>query len=322
MPLRKRILVFTLVASAAFHLLIVRSLRIGAIQLASPQVIGVIYKDLPSPSRDSMASSLSGASIASRASGTSRASGASRAKVPSQRTDLSGSSRVRKIPLSSLVPKWMRSSPPPDDWAKVPGEGEFGAGQAWSDSSKYDEVQLSNGQGLSVEQANFVGALWRMIDQYIVENPFLSGYNHSGKAFFRFEVDESGRLLSLQAAAADRVLKVIAARAIRRAIQNDTGDLRFPTEPMVIHARFSWTNYQACDGLRGHRNRYLSFCHYAEYKRKSFSAGEKAATWAGAIYNHGPWAYEEIKKYKREEFRRNTQYNPFEEYERDRDWNL
>jgi hypothetical protein len=90
----------------------------------------------------------------------------------------------------------------------------------------------------------------------------------------------------------------------------------------VIQARFSWSGYRMCESLRGIRGRNLSFCHYAENKRKTFSAEERAVTYAKGILQNGPWAYEEIQKYRREERRRRSQFDPFEEYRRDPDWGL
>ncbi len=240
----------------------------------------------------------------------------------SQVRSKSGKSRATKIPLSKLVPRLAMNSSSQSDWTRDTRDEDFRQGLTWTDSRAYDQGELSSAEGLSAAQSKFIKSIWRMIDQYIEENPFLSEYNHTGKVFLRFEVDEKGRLLSLQASAMDRVLKVIATRAVRKALRNETGDVHFPDRRMALHARFSWAGYQACNSLRGHQASFLSFCHYAENKRKSFSSGEKTAVWTGAIINHGPWAYEEIKKYRREESRRKSQFNPFRKYELDPDWNL
>ncbi len=54
---------------------------------------------------------------------------------------------------------------------------------------------------------------------------------------------------------------------------------------------------------------------------KYFSTGEKIGTYFGAL-NYGFGAVEEIEKYNREESRRGTQFDPFEEMRRDPDWNV
>jgi hypothetical protein len=90
---------------------------------------------------------------------------------------------------------------------------------------------------------------------------------------------------------------------------------------MTIYTQFAWTDLETCRSMKGSTKTSLSFCNYAEDKRKSFSGGEKAATYLGAL-KYGFDAVDEIKKYKREEMHRNSNFNPFEEFERDPDWNL
>jgi len=215
--------------------------------------------------------------------------------------------KARGIPLSSLVPKIKWDPTAQTDWT------------ADTEEENHD---FSGAGTLTMGQVKYTGYLWRMIDSNIEENPFLSEYNHTGKVSLRFEIDEKGRLLSLSATAADRVLKVIAARAVRAAIRNEDGHLQLPPKRMWINANFSWSSYQACETLRGHSANNLSFCHYAENKRRKFTAGEKAGTWLGAIAVHGPWAYEAIQEYNRQERHRKDQFNPFRKYELDPDWNL
>ena len=224
----------------------------------------------------------------------------------------------KPISLSDLVPKIALGTPstsPVDETLDEAG---------WTDSHTYDRVDTSANNGMTMEQIDFVRSLWRVIDQSISDNPFLSEYNHTGKVFFRFEVDKNGHLenRSFHASALDRVLKVIAARAVRTALRNETGDVHFAHQRMLINARFTWSSYGACETLRGYWGNFLSFCHYAENKRKSFSTGERISDYAGAIWQHGPWAGEEIKNYNREERRRNAEFDPFEDLERDPDWNL
>lgn len=219
---------------------------------------------------------------------------------------------ARAIPFAALVPKMRVKIQTEEDWTKDPDDGYQGGVGAFQTG------------GQTRDQVRFVASLWRMIDQYIEENPFLSEYNHTGEVSLSFEVDEAAHLVpkSLSAKAMDRVLKVIAVRAVRKALVNETGDVQPPFKRTWIHARFNWSSYQSCQSRRGYNGNQLSFCHYAENKKKTFSAGEKTATWVGAIYNHGPWAYEEIQKYQREESRRKSQFNPFTKYELDPDWNL
>jgi hypothetical protein len=178
-------------------------------------------------------------------------------------------------------------------------------------------------EGMAMPEVRFVRSLWREIDKSIVNSPYLSEYGHFGTVHLSFQVGTDGKLIetTLHAQAEDRVLKVIAARAIRKALLNEKGELSLPTQGMSIHTQFTWSDYQTCSSLRGSTKNYLSFCNYAEDKRKNFSGTEKAAAYLSAL-QYGFGAIDEIKKYKREEMRRNTHFNPFEEFERDPDWNL
>lgn len=228
------------------------------------------------------------------------------------------SNRLKKLPTSEFLPQF--SMNPSQRSAAV----EATEGPSWGADDKYNEVNLLGGNNMPAEEIRFIGSLYQMIDQAIVDNPSLSEYNHTGHVFFRFEVDEEDHIDSrtFRASAKDRVLKVIAARAIRKAIRNETGDVQFLHKRMVVNARFVWTDRAACPSFQGINNNFMSFCHYAENKRKSFSTGEKVGTYAGAIWQNGPWAVEEIKKYNREQRHRQTDYDPFDDLKRDPDWNL
>lgn len=221
-------------------------------------------------------------------------------------------SRAKALPLKSLIPRLALNPPAHQDFTRDPDE---------STASMPSPGGTGSGE-LSAPESRFIMTLWRMVDQYVEENPFLSEYNQTGKVTLRFDIDEQGQISNLRASTDSRVLKVIAARALRKAVVNETGDVRFPPKKMSIVADFHWTSYEMCRTRRGHSGNTLSFCHYAENKRKKFSSGERIGTWASAIYNYGPWAYEEIQKYNREERRRKAQFNPFRKYELDPDWNL
>ncbi len=186
-----------------------------------------------------------------------------------------------------------------------------------------EENPLDPYDGMEMPEIRFVTSLYREIDKSLVNSPFLSEYGHIGQVFLGFDVDPAGGLIesSLRAKADDPVLKVIAARAIRKALANQNGELVLPRKQIRILTQFTWSDYQTCSHLRGGHKNQLSFCNYAEDKRKNFSTGERTATYLGAL-RYGFDAVDEIKKYQREEMHRKTQFNPFEEYERDPDWNL
>jgi hypothetical protein len=225
---------------------------------------------------------------------------------------------LRKLPTSDFLPQF--SMNPSKRSAAVEALEE----PQWSNDDKYNEVNLFSGSKMAADEIRFISSLYQMIDQAIVDNPALSEYNHTGHVFFRFEVDEEDHIdpRTFRASAKDRVLKVIAARAIRTAMRNETGDVHFIHKRVVLNARFSWASHEACNSLQGINDDFMSFCHYAENKRKTFSTGERIGTVAGAIWQNGPWAVEEIKKYNREQRHRETEYDPFDDLKRDPDWDL
>jgi hypothetical protein len=192
----------------------------------------------------------------------------------------------------------------------------------WAQSEKFQSDLFSQFEGMEMHEIQFVQSLWGQIDHSIETSPYLSEYGHFGKVYLSFEINELGELVehSFQVKAEDRVLKVIAARSIRKALNNRFNKV-LPEKRIRINTQFAWLDCQACQSLRGIEKNNLSFCHYAEDKRKNFSAGEKTATYLGAL-KYGFGAIDEIRNYQHEEMRRNTQFDPFESYKRDPDWNL
>ncbi len=178
-------------------------------------------------------------------------------------------------------------------------------------------------QSMDMAQIRFIKSLWHEIDQSIVESQYLSEYGHVGKVALSFEISPEGHLVEshFRAQAEDPILKVVAARAVRRALQNKNQNLVLPKTFTQVEAQFAWASYEACSSLKGTQRNFLSFCKYGENKQKNFTNGEKALTYMNAI-KYGPGMFEEIKKYKRQQDHRKTQFDPFEEMRRDRDYNL
>jgi hypothetical protein len=193
----------------------------------------------------------------------------------------------------------------------------------WNLSKNYLSNDLSSFDELSMDEVRFEKVLWKEIDQSIEESQYLSEYNHTGKIHIQFEIDRNGQLIeaSLRACGEDAVLKVYAMRALRKALLNENNEIKFLNINTKLFAQFSWSDYESCKSLRGINNKFLSFCHYAVNARKSFSAGERTATYLKAL-NSGFGAIEEIQKYNREQSHREELFNPFEKLKNDRDWNL
>lgn len=196
-------------------------------------------------------------------------------------------------------------------------------GNEWTKSDSYGVNDLTAYADIPMDEVRFLGSLWNQVNKSIVSPPFLSEYGQLGRIHFQFVVDGDGRLRndSLRVRGENRILKVIAARALRKVIHEENHEMIKLGRPMKINAQFTWTHRRDCYNLQGVQKTFLSFCQHAENLRKTFSSGEKAATYLQAL-QYGTGAIEEIKKYRREEMRRNTGFDPFEDYRRDPDWDL
>ncbi|MBC7741036.1 MAG: hypothetical protein H7061_02485 [Bdellovibrionaceae bacterium] len=179
-------------------------------------------------------------------------------------------------------------------------------------------------QGMDMSKIRFIKSLWHEIDQSIVESKYLSEYGHVGQVRLTFEVGPDGHLVEnyFRAQASDPILKVVAARAVRKALKNENENLVLPKETTKVVAQFNWAGYATCERRKGTEQNFLSFCKYGENKIKNFTSGERSETYLKAIATHGPWAIEEIQNYRREEDHRKTQFDPFEEMRRDPDYDL
>lgn len=193
----------------------------------------------------------------------------------------------------------------------------------WKDPGSYASNDLNSFDGLSVAQAKYTTTLWRKINQAVESPSYLSEYNHTGKIHLRFEIDENGFLKEekLRACGDDNVLKVLAVRALRKAILDESKELQNFEANTQFFAQFSWADHRTCQTLKGINKNYLSFCHYAENKRKEFTASEKTVTYLKAL-NYGPGMFEEIEKYQKEEKHRKNGFDPFAQLRTNPDWNL
>lgn len=193
----------------------------------------------------------------------------------------------------------------------------------WAQAEDFQTDDIEKFQGLSMKQAQFLKTVWTEINESIVNSPYLAEYGQIGTVQLQFEIDPNGLLIgkTLKAKAENSVLKVLAARSIRKALRSDNLDLSAPNEVVKIFAKFEWTDGIPCDAHQGLNKNYLSFCRVSKSQRKSFSKSEKAAAYLSSL-QYGFSAMEAIKEYKKEENRRNTQFDPFQDLKRDLDWNL
>lgn len=190
-----------------------------------------------------------------------------------------------------------------------------------NDSSTSHFPEFDSAAGLSMAQLGSIRSLWNEVDKAIVDNPYLSEFGYTGTVILKFELTPQGQIAdrTLRVDARNPILKVLALRALRKALRNENNELRLPSENILLTAQFSWSSYENCRRLKGTFRKSLSFCKYAENKLKDFSTKEKSLTYLSSL-RYGFGALEEIEKYNREESRRKTNFDPFEEYRRDPDW--
>lgn len=181
--------------------------------------------------------------------------------------------------------------------------------------------EFDSAAGMSVGQIGSIQSLWSEVDKVIEHNPYLSEFGYTGTVSLRFELTNKGLIVdnSLRVDAKNPILKVIALRALRKALKNEKNELRLPPGNIVLTTQFTWSDYQTCRRLRGIYRKTLSFCNYAENKINDFTKSEKAMTYLKSL-SYGFGAMEEIEKYHREEFRKKAKFDPFEQYRRDPDW--
>lgn len=69
----------------------------------------------------------------------------------------------------------------------------------------------------------------------IVDNPFLSEFGYTGTVTLRFEMTPEGKIAdrTLRVDARNPVLRVIALRALRKALRNEENELRLPPESIL-----------------------------------------------------------------------------------------
>lgn len=169
-------------------------------------------------------------------------------------------------------------------------------------------------------------ALWRLIDDELREDPLLSEYNHTGFVYVRFALDRAGRLResSLSVRAQDPILKVRSMKALRRGVATfaNTGLLREKDETWFA-ARFSWIERSACHRQSRWNGHFLGFCRHAVDRTRDHSTVSRAGRVTGMALKHGPFGFAEAyDQYKKENWRHDSKFDPFESERRDPDYDL
>lgn len=193
----------------------------------------------------------------------------------------------------------------------------------WTDAKAYEGDGLTDFNGMSMREIQNIQTLHSFTNGAIWDSQYLQEYGITGQVFVQITLNRNGDLQdqNVRVQAKNRILKVISLRAIRQSIAKMRKENPPPLANQVIRFRFTWTDQTNCQTLAEIRNTHLSFCRKSMAQRKTFSTAEKTTTYLKAL-KYGFGAGEEIKKYKQQEMRKETQFNPFEQFERDPDWDL
>lgn len=195
--------------------------------------------------------------------------------------------------------------------------------QNWNYHESYTASDIDRFEGIPLKQTTYLKNIWTEINEAIPNSPYLYEYAQVGTVYLKFEVDQNGYLVSdsLRAEANNKVLKVFSARSVRKALRAENKDLIKPEQPTQIFVRFHWSDQTSCEKNTGINKNYLSFCRVSKSEKKSFSTGEKVGTYLSAL-QYGPGFFEEVEKYQKEENRRRTKFDAFQDLKLDPDWDL
>ena len=240
-------------------------------------------------------------------------------RSPRQNTTTTQKKLARKF---QLVPS-LRSNLKSSYSSSRPSTQGVPNSQNWNYYESYIANDIERFDGVPLKQATYLKNVWTEINEAIPDSPYLHEYAQVGTVYLQFTVDQNGYLVSdsLRADTNNNVLKVFSARSVRKALRADNKDLIKPEKPTQIFVRFHWSDQTDCEKNRGINKNYLSFCRVSKSEKKTFSTSEKIDTYVSAL-QYGPGFFEEVEKYKKEENRRRTKFDAFQDLKRDPDWDL
>lgn len=196
----------------------------------------------------------------------------------------------------------------------------------WQEPFAYGETPADAAK--FAPRASFYEELHRRVDSQILFDDLLAQYNHFGHVYLMFAVEPDGTLIpnSLRAFAADGVLKVRSAWALRKGLKGPVEKnlrLEKPKE-LWLTARFFWSDDTRCRNLTTVNGPYLTFCRSTQTKpieKNALGAVGHVAT-SGLDSLDPTTAYERYKQYKQMDFRRTAQFDPFVKERGDPDYRL
>lgn len=167
-------------------------------------------------------------------------------------------------------------------------------------------------------------SLWAAINRELKDDPLLSEYNQTGEIFISFALTKDGDLRpsSLRVNAPNPILKVRSMRALRRGIKNLSKHApEISKEEIWFSARFRFVDRHFCRSTKRVNGHFLSFCRHAVASRPDFSRGGRVARLAVMVTQPAD-VLEEYKKYKEQNWRYDSGFDPFESERRDPDYHL
>lgn len=195
-------------------------------------------------------------------------------------------------------------------------KNSFAYGTTMADTAKYSA------------RSGFYGELHRRIDTNLLFDSILAQYGHFGNVYLMFAVQNDGSLVpnTLRAFAADGILKVRSAWAIRKGLKGALEKPRQLEKPkeLWITARFFWAEEDRCSQLAGANGPYLTFCRATSERKveqgKLGTFGYMASQGISVLEPTN--AIDAYKRYKRKEFRETAQFDPFIKERSDPDYFL
>jgi hypothetical protein len=193
---------------------------------------------------------------------------------------------------------------------------------SYSDSRNYytdiSEVFGEDGN----ENWSFFKEVYFKVDSNLSFDSLLAQYNHFGRVYVQFKLDENGVLLAenLKVQARDSILKVHVLRAIKKSFSEPMNVLNHQKgdSGLLFQARFDFNLGEYQNNFYKQKNfgrPVFSFTRFTEEKPVPENLLEQLLT--GGVSPNVSLMYERWQKYNQKHRRSAVQFDPFESYRRD-----
>lgn len=163
------------------------------------------------------------------------------------------------------------------------------------------------------------------VDSNLKFDSLLAQYNHFGRVYVQFQLDESGNLEDekIKVESRDSILKVHVLRALKKSFNEPLNNFGNEGKGILYSARFDFNfgNFQQnFDKQKNFGRPVFVFSRFTEEKPVPEELLEQLLT-GGASPNIS-LMYERWQKYNQKKRRKAVEFDPFESYRRDRFYNL